>query len=588
MLNRIEQLEKRCENFPTLKSTIALALRQWLAYSVADVKNPKEYLQQANYTIVTALRKNESDLRLFWLAVFFAIELNHFDKAREMLDRVYPYRSFYKSKQPKNYKILYFLYALMEIRQKRIIPAEKYMEVIEKSNDSLLLGILHLELSEYQKAHSYLIRSYQEGCRSIFLCEALFRYYHAAHNDVPSSSPLFIQIKKWAANQRLSFGLPVAEEDAEVCLRKQTIKAGYYDEISEQKLNDYMQQQHYKSAVQIILDKGNSIRDKFLWSAIKTLAEPENEKWHKNITTAAYNLLVKSRYDKNILNLVLTNFDGFYKEWLDLHNALSVISIIDERLDEVILKNAAWSRRFDEETQRVFAKSNPGNLSKSCLQNFIYCAVYSMIIKKIKPINEAIAAMEKICMTDSSEYGNLLAYGLSHMYFNHNVSTNNSESIINLAISAQEKNNLLFPVFKSVKTGGKKKSYTYIEKYRPFMYKTLPGKNVYLYYKEAGEEDWRTTAMRYWRFGIYLAKIPHFYNESLSYYYSEELPTGSISTKQDEIRNMEAYLTEETIPDPFFKINNATIYEQMFRYDQVEEILSSLVKDVRMVRSKLM
>jgi len=272
----------------------------------------------------------------------------------------------------------------------------------------------------------------------------------------------------------------------------------------------------------------------------------------------------------------LTHFEGTQDQWLALAQALTTVSVTDPKLDDIILKNAVWAHHFDDGTQRIFARGNKVD------KDFIYYAVYEMIVNKARPIPEAIAAFESVC-----DGLLLLVYGLAHVYLHHDITTAKSDGIIQAALAAQEEERILFPVFKEIKAGSKYMRNTYIEKYRPFMYKTLPGKDVRLYYKVDGEDDWRVQDMDYWRFGLYLARVPHFYNESISYYFSEELPTGSIATKQDEVHNQDMYL-DESQSDPFFIINNATIYEQMFRYEHVEEIINVLVKDVKAVRSRLM
>jgi len=909
---RIQDIEERYERRPSAKMAVGLALRQWLTYAVSDVPDPREYLHKANHTVISMLRKNESDLRLFWPAIYFAIELGHFDKANEMLDNAYAYRSFYKSNQPLDHKILHFLYALLEIRQKRAKSARKHMQVLSNgtsANEQLMLGILHLAFYEYEEAYSCLEASYNMGGRSVFLWAALFNYYRTAPRT-QLSVKLLLQTVHWAINHdanaegiiivyqdellrggQIELGeriyqkfpnqwvlkelcshyigkgdygakaysyfrdaerrqvylhnlshhliraayfngadrvqsftmtqylrkpddniplliyvyhllltdplmstLAAQREDdmlemAEYCLqrehrgryansiyyffwikcneqritgdnvtkieeilredlykfeiigegkkslrhlyinewekngiaeyefpeegalvinaigsgfryvglsanrasvlderleiRRKIASAGihlyhhfyrqgvrdfeiiaylakayiqseenmdetedaestgsdlrsvlrpiletvinskeasapfktqcsvalgqlhyrsgrfeqaleYYRKADENSLNNellaqllsaYIQQQDYDAAAGLIARRGNRIKDRALFAALRPLAVPFQEEWHSSIAKAAYGVLIKARYDRNILDVVIKHFNGTHAQWLSLSKTLTAISVEEPLLDELILKNAVWGHHFDEDSQRIFAKIINRDIlqqNQKCVQDFIYFAVYEMLIKQVRPLDEAISALESLCTEDTE----LLAYGLSHVYLGHNISSRHSDKIIEIAINAQEKSGLLFPIFKSGKSLGS----TYIEKYRPFMYKGLPGKNVYLYYRVAGEEEWRGMPMDYWRFGLYLTRVPHFYNETISYYFSEELPTGSITTRLNEVHNSDVYMSERvaTSIDPFFTINNASIYEQMFRYEQVEDIVGSLVKDVRTVRSRLM
>ena len=929
--NQIQNFETRFEKRQPVKMAVGFALRMYVVYSVADVPDPKEYLHKANYIVSSSLRKNQSDLRLFWLGIYFAIELGHFDKANEMLDNAYAYRSYYKNNKPFDYKALLFLYSYLEIKQKRAKSARKHMRTLESAIggdsavDSLMMGILHLAFYEYEEAYGYLSQSYRAGCRSVFLFTALFNYYRTAVKE-KNAGEMLLKTVHWALNrganveaiitvyqdellqrehielgeqiyrqfpnqwilrelcsyymtvpdygpkayayyrdaERRQIYLPylsqfivraafengservhrytmaqylrnpaldntdllvyvyhllltdpaladlaedkvkdilkmavhcledgirgryanslyyffwikcneqqisgknvdkaekILQEDlckfeitfpeaagpsgsennvrylyvnepekkgiaeyefpsapdraageslvieavsggfryiglsgrrarvlesgvtAPLEIRRLVASAGTalyrhfydkglrnfevaaylaksyiqtrqkeeqdygeileavianpeasevfktqcsvalgqlyyklgqfdkalacYDKVNENALEDsllehmlaaYIRQKVYAGAAGLVERKWHRIGDKVLFEAVKALAAPSEDKWHSSIVNAAYQLLLRSKYDKSLLDVVLTYFNGTQEQWLELYRALFAISVQESRLDEIILKNAAWAYHFDDKTQKVFVRmtaSEKADDKNKVLKDFIYYAIYEMIVNNAKPLPETIAALEAYYEAYPSEAlreggdKELLAYGLSHVYLNHNITTVQSDAIIKDAISAQKASSILFPVFK----GSKRIKSTYIEMYRPFMYRCLPGKNVRLYYKVDDEEDWRGKTMDYWRFGLYLTCIPHFYNEGISYYFSEELPTGSISTKKEEIRNTEMFLyenTDENHPSLFFVINNATIYEQMFRYEQVEEIISALVKDVKTVQSKLM
>jgi hypothetical protein len=65
------------------------------------------------------------------------------------------------------------------------------------------------------------------------------------------------------------------------------------------------------------------------------------------------------------------------------------------------------------------------------------------------------------------------------------------------------------------------------------------------------------------------------------------MSTGSITTREATVKNESVYINEKT-DDDFFEINNAVVYEQMFRYDLVEKIITGLLTDLPQVRSALM
>jgi len=534
-------------NRPSVKNAIGLAMRHWLTYKLSD---NQEYLRNANAIVVSKLRENPSHLRLFLLAIFFAIELKYYDKAAEMLKIVYKYRSYYKKNQPKDYMRIHFLYALVKIKQGHVKAAHKHIDIL---NDHLMLGIVQLALRQYDEAYANLSQCHAKGCRSIILWTSLLQYYE----NVPEANTAMLdKAMSWAINR-----------DADIKgIHYYRLGCMYYQRGQVDEALAYYEKADFSSPL---------ITEKTRWATIKQLAEPAYEKVHSTIAASAYKLMVKSRYNKNVLTIVLKHFKGTQEQWIDLSKALSLISIENLQLDELILNNAVETQSFDADVQKVFIRSVEHIDSK----HFFYYLSRSIIVDNLKPISEMINTLEAFCMKGD----NLLAYALCHAYANHGVSVN--ESIIKMAINAQESDHLLFPIFKSAKLGGKFQRSTYIEKYRPFMHKALPGKNVYLYYKFAENEAWSKVRTKHWKFGIYMTQMPHFYNESISYYFSEELATGSVSTRINEITNEDVYLPQSS--DSFFKINNAIVHEQMFKYDQVEEILDGLVKNVRMVRSKL-
>ncbi|MCL2017087.1 MAG: DUF5717 family protein [Defluviitaleaceae bacterium] len=932
-----KNFETQFANNPTIRIAVGLALRHWLAYAVADIPEPRESLYKASNIAASMLRANKSDMRLFCLTIFFAIELNQYDKANEMLDNALHYRSFYKNNAAQEYNTLTFLYAYLEIKQNRIKSAGKYIKILENEDDKnftpdnlIMLGIIQSALGNSAEAYNYFmdfhalypdtknvfwfyglfsfykrislarekfkIREYDIFLRVIYwalnhganvenivnalppssslavdinLCERIYSQfpnpwllkglceyymaksdyspkayncyrdaerrqillpnlsyflvqsafkngsesiqrftmlqylaapdgdidlqvfvYHllltepnmsdlaaarvkeilqlasyclqngikgryvnslyyflwinfndAPHTDIsevrailqedickfeivnPNNNARYLYVNEWERQTIMEYefpkdGSPLVIEalgsgfrytvlgnhkiqilDTHLDIRRKVASAGvslylqfyenglrtfeiiaylaksylqtsqkdnpnwetilklvltnknasnafktqcnvalgqlYYnlgkmdlalefyskadenaveDELLDHMLNAYIQQKAYKAAAGLVSRKADKVKDKTLFTAIKMLAEPACQEWHNDIAQPAYSLLLRMRYNKNILSLVLQNFTGTQQQWLNLHSALTSISVQDENLENLILHNAVWLHHFDEQTQKIFARrvfDSVENFNNDIL-NFVYYSAYEVIIKNAKPIAETLSALEIVVLENESQAGknagksaeenteettaknslklakSLAAFALCHVYLEHDIKTLKSEEIIKMAILLQKNSGIMFPVFKDGKNPKRLKDLRdkYLEKYRPLVYKTLPGKNVWLYYKVDGEDEWRSQPMKYWRFGLYIICIPHFYNENLIYYFSEELPTGSITTKHQEVHNKNMYL-EESTKDAFFTINNATIYEQMFRYEQVEEIIGDLVKEVKFNRNRL-
>jgi hypothetical protein len=146
-----------------------------------------------------------------------------------------------------------------------------------------------------------------------------------------------------------------------------------------------------------------------------------------------------------------------------------------------------------------------------------------------------------------------------------------------------ENEGILFPVFKEHRPT----STPFIEKYQPFLYKSLPNKDCWLYYRIDNASHYSCVPMQYVQYGLYVAAVPMFYNETLHYYFSEQTDSGSASTKQASVKNTKQFLHENT-SDPYYTINNAIIYEHRFKHDQVEKLISTLVTDIKPVRATLL
>ena len=126
--------------------------------------------------------------------------------------------------------------------------------------------------------------------------------------------------------------------------------------LLEHMLTAYIQQKEWDASAGLIERKNNLIGDRILFAAVKALAAPTQEKWHPQIAVAAYKLLQRAWYDKDLLTVTLEHFKGTQSQWLALGRALSTVSVHELRLDEIILQNGVWVHHFDEGTQRIFAR----------------------------------------------------------------------------------------------------------------------------------------------------------------------------------------------------------------------------------------
>jgi len=353
----------------------------------------------------------------------------------------------------------------------------------------------------------------------------------------------------------------------------------YYGEVDEdisgfveQILNVYMQTHKYERAAKLISAKHSCISGEILMDTICTLlTKPVS---HAPLAEAAYQLLTNGFYCEEILILVLNYYDASYSEWVTLAGHIDI--------DTRIVETAIWMAQWDTHAQEAFVRlcNHNGDETLKLISQFVEYATYELLVNNVHPERETLSILEKHCLESSNT---LLVWGLASCYLHHSITTFNSEQILALATHTLEDESILFPVFKENKFS----RIPFIEKYQPFVHRGIPGKDYRLYYRIDDNPTFTSTPMRYIKYGIYVTCLPLFYNEEVTYYFSEETPTGSISTKMATIKNTTPFLFDHPT-DQFFAINNALTYEQMFKYDQVEKAIGSIVKDVQVVRSKLL
>jgi hypothetical protein len=375
---------------------------------------------------------------------------------------------------------------------------------------------------------------------------------------------------------------------------------GYYANLEEQELDDahieqilqvFLQTHEWARAAELIKRRWRNVNPESLADALIKLAAPDMAVHHKSLAEPAYDLLVTGYYDAGLLDIVLTHFPASQSELQELARAVSQHGASSTRLDEMIVNGSLTTGSYDIDSQKAFARLCKGiDVSRlpfdspTLLPRFVEFSAYEMVVNHVKPEYEALVLLEDAYLKGSPQ-NNMLAYGLCHVYLKHSVTTFNSEKIIASAMSLQQDAGMLFPVFRDNRS--KQPGSLYTEKYQPFMYKGLPDKDVWLYYRIDESGTWHSKRMEYLSFGLYLTKLPMFYNEQLTYYFSEEMATGSITTREAAIKNESVYIDEKA-GDDFFTINSAVAYEQMFRYDLVEKIITELLTDLPQVRGGLM
>ncbi|MCL2404330.1 MAG: DUF5717 family protein [Defluviitaleaceae bacterium] len=363
----------------------------------------------------------------------------------------------------------------------------------------------------------------------------------------------------------------------------------------DQALNVCLQTKEYTLATEILSQNHKSLPAQVVYDSLHQLHQDAPDA-AKHLGEAAFYLLLSGHSSKILLTTALTHYHASQSELKTLSNALEVP---DSRVDAKILSGDLWAHQCDIHTQKAFRRLiTAKKAQKECMQFIEYCT-YTMLTQSLAPEYEVINILEKHYLANSEiphnpEYNsigasgcpssnNLLLLALGHIYLHNNISTFRSEKLLRQAISMQEVTGILLPIFKE----NKPIPHPYLEKYQPFLYHSQPDKDIRLNYRVDDTRDFYSTPMQYLAYGLYIAKLPLFYNETVTYYFSDEMPTGSITTHQASHKNTTPFLYNHP-QDSFFAINNAIIHEHMFRHQEMEDIIGELVKAPVTVQGQLL
>ena len=178
----IDKASQKNEKSNNVKDAAILALRYYQAYCFSNDADRKVFLLKANYTAISAQRRNPTHIELYCLCIYISIHAGFYDNANEMLDRAFAYRSFFKTNEPLFYGVLCFLYALLEVCQKRTRSAKKHWRALslhaksslKDSDYAIMQGLLFLASDDFQEAFNSFNYAYTHGGSNIFLLEGMF------------------------------------------------------------------------------------------------------------------------------------------------------------------------------------------------------------------------------------------------------------------------------------------------------------------------------------------------------------------------------------------------------------------------------
>lgn len=352
----------------------------------------------------------------------------------------------------------------------------------------------------------------------------------------------------------------------------------YYKKVSEIYINDkyignillsYIECFENEKAIELIKKKSHIIPESILYISLRSISE--NEKYDKDIAPFIYEVLMKGKIDNLFIDIILKDYNGSLLEWIELRKVLGSLGVFRESIDNYILKKTIYTHNLNKESEKIFIQTFNFNIENIIIEEFLNYCIYESIFSEYEFLDETIKIMEHIFLEYNYEE---LGYALAHIYLKQNFIIEEKETILEKVVFNIEKLKINFNIFEENKD--KLKKYSYIFKYKPFIYNALPNKDIYFFYKEINEENYKSLKMKYFKFGIYICTLPIFFGEEIEYYFSENIDTGNVNSKKYFTSNNYSEVFQEN-EDDYFKINNGIIQVYEGKYHSINNLIENIV-----------
>ena len=367
----------------------------------------------------------------------------------------------------------------------------------------------------------------------------------------------------------------------------------YYKEVDDSDINEihienifkvFILCKEYYLALRLLSDWSQNIKEDTLYKGIldiikhylPNLATSQRKEMEKLLTPAIYELLIKGYYNEKFLYLVFNYYHGNIFELANLSNSLSEKHIHNIDLDKKILTEAIKFQNISNNVQQVFLRFYKALPNDNVSSDFIYYICYQILACDQKINQQVVNILEELAL-DSKKENYFLYITLSTCLISYN--SKNKDAILNKTMSYLNDINIFFPIFMNL---DEKYLTTKQKSLFAINYKSKKGEKISITFKIDDYEP-QKISMDYFRFGIYLSSFPMFYNEKVIYSFENQ------KNKSDEYEyvNTKTLLKQDT-ENKFFLINNAILYNELFKHKNLEETLQKIYKPIKYTNFKIL
>ena len=328
--------------------------------------------------------------------------------------------------------------------------------------------------------------------------------------------------------------------------------------------NVFTTNEEHELALNLIYQKSQNIEETILSNyLVETInnVKPRDRRYKTTfplIIDAIYELLIKGVYKEEFVNAIIDHYGGSVEDWCYLSNVLNNNHINNINLDIKILSDAIKMRHLSPSVQQVFMRLYTFSDDIEVVKDFVYYLCYQVISNNISLEKDIIETLKAIYIRDEENKLLLITLGIAQIKTNEEEQDEDANGIIKAALAHLHKEGMFLPAFADVDT-----------RYFCVTHIGKPDQTLTLYYKIKDQEDFTYTQMKYFRFGIYVAFLPIFYNDEIEYHIYE------LNEEVKHYKNEKFNLAKDT-DSTFFAINNALIYYEMFKYDDMEKTLDKM------------